>query len=67
MNEQLRTTSTLIFTVRLWTEYEPNGETLRGSVRNVDSGANRSFHRLDDLGTFLTEQIDDHRPEETDR
>lgn len=60
MPDQPRTTPTLIFTVRLWTEEDPNGTTLRGNVRNVDGGAHRSFHRLDDLTTFLTEQIDDH-------
>jgi len=54
-----RTTSTQKFTVRLWTEADPNGPQLRGSVRNVDSGAHRSFHRLDDLTAFLTEQLDE--------
>lgn len=60
MTDQPRSTSTLIFTVRVWTEEDRNGRTLRGNVRNVDSGAHRSFHRLDDLTTFLAEQIDDH-------
>ena len=51
-----RTTSTQMFTVRLWTETDSDGPQLRGSVRNVDSGAHRSFHHLDDLTAFLTEQ-----------
>ncbi|HUF84784.1 MAG TPA: hypothetical protein VMQ81_09370 [Acidimicrobiia bacterium] len=59
MTDHTRTTSTQMFTVRMWTEEGPSGAQLRGSVRNVDSGAHRSFNRLDDLTAFLAEQLDE--------
>jgi hypothetical protein len=48
-----------LFAVRLWKEAVAGGTEHRGSVRNVTSGAHRSFRDWSDLVGFLVAQMDD--------
>lgn len=52
---------TRLFTVRVWSEAVEEGTEPRGSVRDVESGAFRSFRRWSDLTSFLAAQLEDGR------
>lgn len=55
-----------LFAVRLWKEQVAGGSEYRGSVREVISGAFRSFRNWSDLAAFMIEQVeeDDSRQRE---
>ncbi len=48
-----------LFTVRIWTEAVGDGLEHRGSVRDVESGAFRTFRDWSDLTTFLATRIEE--------
>lgn len=48
-----------LFTVRIWTEAVEKGTEHRGSVRDVVSGAHRSFRQWPDLTSFLADQLEE--------
>lgn len=50
-----------LFTLRIWTETVGQGTEHRGSVRDVATGAHRSFRRWSDLASFLVEQVEEDR------
>lgn len=55
----------LLFAVRLWKEELGDGSEYRGSVREVTSGANRSFRAWSQLVAFMVARIEERpRPEE---
>jgi hypothetical protein len=56
-----------LFAVRLWTEEVTDGREHRGSVRDVTSGAFRSFRDWSDLIAFLTARMDDDDRAHLDR
>jgi hypothetical protein len=49
----------LLFAVRLWKEEAGGGSELRGSVRDVVSGAFRSFRAFADLAAFMVERLEE--------
>lgn len=51
-----------LFTVRLWKEEAADGSEYRGSVRDVISGAFRSFRDWSDLTAFMIERVEEDRP-----
>lgn len=54
---------TPLFAVRLWKEELGADSEYRGSVREVTSGASRSFHDWSDLVAFMVARIEE-RPRE---
>lgn len=52
-----------LFTLRLWTEPGLGGIEHRGSVRDVATGAHRSFRDWSALTAFLIEQVAESRPD----
>jgi hypothetical protein len=50
-----------LFTVRIWSELAADRMEQRGSVRDVESGAFRSFRDWSDLTAFLAQQLDEER------
>ena len=48
-----------LFTVRLWKEEVADGSEYRGSVRDVVSGAFRSFRDWSDLAAFMIERVEE--------
>jgi hypothetical protein len=50
-----------LFTLRIWTETVGQGTEHRGSVRDVATGAHRSFRQWSDLTSFLVEQVQEGR------
>jgi hypothetical protein len=48
-----------LFAVRLWKEEVAGGAEYRGSVRDVVSGAFRSFRDWSDLAAFMIERVED--------
>ncbi len=51
-----------LFTVRLWKEEAAERSEYRGSVRDVISGAFRSFRYWSDLAAFMIERVEEHEP-----
>jgi hypothetical protein len=49
-----------LFTVRIWSEPVGVGVDRRGSVRDAESGAFRSFREWSDLTSFLAEQLNEN-------
>lgn len=49
----------LLFAVRLWKEDVGGGSEVRGSVRDVVSGAFRSFRAFADLAAFMVERLEE--------
>jgi hypothetical protein len=56
-----------LFAVRVWKEAVAGGSEHRGSVRNVTSGAHRSFRDWSDLIGFLVAQLDEDEGGPTER
>ena len=52
------------FTVSVWSEQVGAAVEHRGRVREVDSGAFRSFRRWSELNDFLVERLVEPAPEE---
>jgi hypothetical protein len=50
-----------LFTVRIWSEAAGDRTEQRGSVRDVESGAFRSFVDWSDLTAFLAQQLEEDR------
>jgi hypothetical protein len=50
-----------LFTLRIWTETGGQGTEHRGRVRDVATGAHRSFRQWSDLTSFLIEQVREGR------
>ena len=48
-----------LFAVRLWTEEVAGGQEYRGNVREVTSGAFRSFRDWSDLVAFMIARMDE--------
>ncbi len=48
-----------LFTVRIWTEAVGGGLEHRGSARDVESGAFRSFREWSELTSFLAARMDE--------
>ena len=55
------------FTVRIWKEEAANGSEYRGSVRDVVSGAFRSFREWSGLAAFMIEQVEEDQPGHRDQ
>jgi hypothetical protein len=55
------------FAIRLWQEDVGDGTEYRGSVRDVVSGAFRSFRSWSDLTAFMVAQMEEPHPPEADR
>jgi len=51
-----------LFAVRLWKEEVAGGSEYRGSVREVISGAFRSFRNFSDLAAFMIERVEEDDP-----
>jgi hypothetical protein len=51
-----------LFTVRLWKQAVEGGWEYRGSVREVMSGANRSFRDWSELAAFMVERVEEGEP-----
>lgn len=51
-----------IFAVRLWKEQVDGGSEYRGSVRDIMSGAFRSFRNWSDLAAFMIERVEEDDP-----
>lgn len=58
-SERERRARSHLFTVRLWKEQATDGSEYRGSVRDVISGAFRSFRDWSDLAAFMIERMED--------
>jgi len=56
-----------LFTVRLWKEKVDGGWEYRGSVRDVVTGAFRSFRDWSDLAAFMIERVEEDEPGHGDR
>lgn len=50
-----------LFTVRIWAEPVGDRSEHRGTVRDVASGAHRSFREWSQLTSFLADRLDEHR------
>ena len=48
-----------VFLIRLWKVEAAGGAEYRGSVRDVSSGAWRSFRDWSDVAAFMETQVDD--------
>ena len=59
-NRAVRSRSHL-FAVRLWKEEVAGGSEYRGSVRDVISGAFRSFRAWPDLTAFMIERMEEEK------
>jgi hypothetical protein len=46
-----------LFTVRIWSEVSADGIERRGQVRDVTTGAFRSFRSWSELTSFLTDRV----------
>jgi hypothetical protein len=53
---------TVLFAVRLWNEEVPGGTEVRGSVRDVVSGAFCGFRDWSDLAAFMVARLDETEP-----
>jgi hypothetical protein len=54
--------ATRLFTVRIWSEPVDGRVEHRGNVRDVATGAFRSFRDWSDLTAFLDQQLEEQHP-----